>query len=157
MAASIVKTGRRGLPIRKAFRWFSNAPQLLAALRRRCPGLRPESGGHLHDPIENSKWTKASGEYTDDMAYAMLHAIQQMAAQRQPSRFADMPVDASEWEVAYNYEGPIDVLYASPVKDQSKWDGIMESVRRILGEGANRTRATHHLSETSTLWKQFSL
>ncbi|CAK0822312.1 unnamed protein product [Prorocentrum cordatum] len=134
------KTGKTGLPIRKAHRWFSNSPPALAALSRRCPGLRPESGGHLHDQIENSKWTKASGEYTDEMAHAMLHAIQQVAAQRNPSRLADMPVAATEWEVAYNHAGPIEVLFASPEKDPTRWEAVMQGVRQIVGGSASRAR-----------------
>ncbi|CAK0894981.1 unnamed protein product [Prorocentrum cordatum] len=152
------KTGKTGLPIRKAYRWFSNSPPVLAALSRRCPGLRPESGGHLHDQIENSKWTKASGEYTDEMAHAMLHAIQQVAAQRNPSRFADMPVAATEWEVAYNHAGPIEVLFASPEKDPTRWEAVMQGVRQIVGGSASRggNKAMHYLSKSSTLWRQIS-
>ncbi|CAK0901104.1 unnamed protein product [Prorocentrum cordatum] len=152
------KTGETGLPIRKAYRWFSNSPPALAALSRRCPGLRPESGGHLHDQIENSKWTKASGEYTDEMAHAMLHAIQQVAAQRNPSRFADMPVAATEWEVAYNHAGPIEVLFASPEKDPTRWEAVMQGVRQIVGGSASRggNKAMHYLSKSSTLWRQIS-
>ncbi|CAK0896986.1 unnamed protein product, partial [Prorocentrum cordatum] len=152
------KTGKTGLPIRKAHRWFSNSPPALAALSRRCPGLRPESGGHLHDQIENSKWTKASGEYTDEMAHAMLHAIQQVAAQRNPSRFADMPVAATEWEAAYNHAGPIEVLFASPEKDPTRWGAVMQGVRQIVGGSASRggNKATHYLSRSSTLWRQIS-
>ncbi|CAK0884583.1 unnamed protein product [Prorocentrum cordatum] len=152
------KTGKTGLPIRKAYRWFSNSPPVLAALSRRCPGLRPESGGHLHDQIENSKWTKASGEYTDEMAHAMLYAIQQVAAQRNPSRFADMPVAATEWEVAYNHAGPIEVLFASPEKDPTRWEAVMQGVRQIVGGSANRggNKAMHYLSKSSTLWRQIS-
>ena len=146
------KTGKTGLPIRKAYRWFSNAPQLLVALSRRCPGLRPESGGHLHDAIEGAKWTKASGEYTDEMAYAMLRTLQHMAAQRQPSRFADLPVAATEWEVAHYYDGPIDVLFTAPSKDQSSWDEVFQGVRQVIGGAANRggTRATYSLGSRST-------
>ncbi|CAK0888740.1 unnamed protein product, partial [Prorocentrum cordatum] len=152
------KTGKTGLPIRKAYRWFSNSPPVLAALSRRCPGLRPESGGHLHDPIENSKWTKASGEYTDEMAHAMLYAIQQVAAQRNPSRFADMPVAATEWEVAYNHAGPIEVLFASPEKDPTRWEAVMQGVRQIVGGSASRggNKAMHYLSKSSALWRQIS-
>ncbi|CAK0885511.1 unnamed protein product [Prorocentrum cordatum] len=152
------KTGKTGLPIRKAYRWFSNSPPVLAALSRRCPGLRPESGGHLHDQIENSKWTKASGEYTDEMAHAMLYAIQQVAAQRNPSRFADMPVAATEWEVAYNHAGPIEVLFASPEKDPTRWEAVMQGVRQIVGGSASRggNKAMHYLSKSSTLWRQIS-
>ncbi|CAK0793116.1 unnamed protein product [Prorocentrum cordatum] len=152
------KTGKTGLPIRKAYRWFSNSPPVLAALSRRCPGLRPESGGHLRDQIENSKWTKASGEYTDEMAHAMLYAIQQVAAQRNPSRFADMPVAATEWEVAYNHAGPIEVLFASPEKDPTRWEAVMQGVRQIVGGSANRggNKAMHYLSKSSTLWRQIS-
>ncbi|CAK0858169.1 unnamed protein product, partial [Prorocentrum cordatum] len=152
------KTGKTGLPIRKAYRWFSNSPPVLAALSRRCPGLRPESGGLLHDQIENSKWTKASGEYTDEMAHAMLHAIQQVAAQRNPSRFADTPVAATEWEVAYNHAGPIEVLFASPEKDPTRWEAVMQGARQIVGGSTSRggNKSMHYLSKSSTLWRQIS-
>ncbi|CAK0893621.1 unnamed protein product [Prorocentrum cordatum] len=121
-------------------------------------GLRPESGGHLHDQIENSKWAEASGEYTDEMAHAMLHAIQQVAAQRNPSRFADMPVAATEWEVAYNHAGPIEVLFASPEKDPTRWEAVMQGVRQIVGGSASRggNKAMHYLSKSSALWRQIS-
>ncbi|CAK0855499.1 unnamed protein product, partial [Prorocentrum cordatum] len=124
------KTGKTGLPILKAFRRYSNAPQLLAALSRRCPGLRPESGGRVHDSIENAKRTKASGEYTDEMACAILRAIQHRAAQMQPSRFADLPVAATEWEVLFSYIGLIDVPCAAPPKDQSKQGEVFQGARQ---------------------------
>eukprot|EP00959_Pyramimonas_sp_CCMP1952_P043758 914591-Pyramimonas_sp.AAC.1 len=55
------------------------------------------------------------------MAYAMLRAIQETAAQRQPCQLADLPVAATEWGAAHNYEGPIDALLTAPIKGASDW------------------------------------
>eukprot|EP00959_Pyramimonas_sp_CCMP1952_P052323 1093968-Pyramimonas_sp.AAC.1 len=64
------------------------------------------------------------------MAYAMLRAIQQMAALRQPSRFAGLLVAATEWEVACAYDGPVDALFAAPPKDQSKRGEVVQGARQ---------------------------
>lgn len=133
-------------PIKKKFRWLANRRRLLQAVGLRCDDSHGE-----HDLIEGKAESVPSGLYTEELFMAILKAIQDLAAQLEPARFA------------YRSGGGVghatqvacaDVLYVDCSRNIPDWDRVVVLVEELLGRSSTKAPMTQ--DEGSSIWKAVS-
>ena len=118
------------LPIFKKFRWLANHTRLLQAVGKRC------DSSHNHVPISGKKNTVASGIYTEQLARNILEAIQDIAAQREPSRFASFD------------SVPSDVFFVDANKEIADWDRVVVLTEELLDRSSTKAPMTQDVDSS---------
>ena len=119
----------KGKLTRKGFRWVANHRRLLQAVGRRC------DGSHEHAILEGKRMTEPSGIYTEALSRAILEAIVDIAAEREPARFAQIT----------------DVNYTDAEKDIERWQPVVDLSRAVLSRTKHKAPIT--VSTDDNLYK----
>ena len=98
-----------GYPIIKSHRWITNSVDIAEELQLK---MTPEQQMYAR-PIEGSR-TKASGEYCQGLANAILRGLLKEVRKRNPTRFCDKA----------------QVFYARPMRDEAAWSYLLDEIEK---------------------------
>ena len=118
-----------GFPIIKTHRWLTNSNYVAKELQLK---MTPEQQMYAR-PLEGSR-TKASGEYCQGLANAILRGLQKEARLRNPTRFCETAR----------------VFYARPIRDETAWNHLLDEVEKRF---QNTYKKPFNLSKSDELYK----
>ena len=121
-----------GYPIIKPHRWITNSTEVANELQLT---MTPEQQMYAR-PIEGSR-TKASGEYCQGLANAMLRGLLKETRKRNPSRFCDK----------------VQVFYAKPLRDEAAWNYLLDEIEKRF---QNTYKRPFNLAKNDELYKLVS-
>ena len=118
-----------GFPIIKTHRWLTNSTYIAKELQLK---MTPEQQMYAR-PIEGSR-TKASGEYCQGLANAILRGLLKEARKRNPTRFCETAR----------------VFYARPIRDETAWNHLLDEVEKRF---QNTYKRPFNLGKSDELYK----
>ena len=118
-----------GYPIIKSHRWVSNSKDISDELQLK---MTPEQQMYAR-PIEGSR-TRASGEYCQGLANAILRGLLKEVRKRNPARFCEKA----------------QVFYARPMRDEAAWSYLLDEIEKRF---QNTYKRPFNLAKNDELYK----